>query len=72
MIIQGRGLRAEDIGLIQGLSAEHRDWGRTRHSQELGCRWDWRNAGDRIKHMAARTLLLKLERGGHMRPPERR
>ena len=72
MVVQGRELSAEDIGLIQGLLAEHREWGRTRLSEELCCLWDWRNAQGRIKDMAARMLLLKLERGGHMRPPERR
>jgi hypothetical protein len=72
MVVQGRELRAEDIGLIQGLLAEHRDWGRTRLSEELCRLWDWRNAQGRIKDMAARTLLLKLERGGHIRLPERR
>jgi len=71
MVVQGRELSAEDIGLIQGLLAEHRDWGRTRLSEELCCLWDWRNAQGHIKDMAARTLLLKLERGGHIRLPER-
>jgi hypothetical protein len=28
--MQGREMSAEDIGLIQGLLAEHRDWSRTR------------------------------------------
>ena len=56
-MVQGRELSAEDIGLIQGLMTEHRDWGRTRLSEELCHRWDWRNARGRIKDMAARTLL---------------
>ena len=72
MVIQGRELSGEDIGLIQGLLAEHRDWGRTRLSEELCCLWDWRDAQGRSKDMAARTLLLKLERGGHIELPERR
>ena len=71
-MVQGRELSAEDIGLIQGLMTEHRDWGRTRLSEELCYRWDWRNARGRIKDMAARTLLLKLERAGHIRLPKRR
>ena len=37
-------------------------WCRTRLSEELCRRWDWRNAQGRPKDMAARTLLLKLER----------
>lgn len=72
MVVQGRELRVEDIGLIQGILAEHRDWGRTRLSEELCRRWDWRNARGRIKDMAARALLLKLERAGHIRLPKRR
>src|SRR3990172_5395192 len=72
MVIQGRKLSTEDIGLIQGLLATHRDWGRTRLSDELCCLWDWRNSQGRIKDMAARTLLLKLARAGHIQLPERR
>ncbi|MEK7731051.1 MAG: Druantia anti-phage system protein DruA [Planctomycetota bacterium] len=72
MVVQGRELSAGDIGVIQALLAVHRDWGRTRLSEELCRLWDWRNARGLIKDMAARTLLLKLERGGHIRLPERR
>ena len=59
MVVQGRELSAEDIGLIQTLLAEHRDWGRTRLREELCRLWDWRKRRGRIKDMAARTLLLK-------------
>ena len=53
--MQGRELRAADIDLIQGLLAEHPDWGRTRLSEALCRRWDWRNAQGRFKDMVART-----------------
>ena len=53
------------------LPAEHRDWGRTRLSEDLCRRWDWRNARGRIKDMAARSMLLKLERGGFLQLPDR-
>ena len=72
LVVQGRELSAGDIGLIQGLLAEHPEWGRTRLSEELCRLWDWRNTQGRTKDMAARTLLLRLERGGHIRLPERR
>lgn len=72
MVIQGRELHAEDIGLIRSLLAEHGDWHRTRLSEELCRRWDWRNGQGRFKDMAARTLLLKLERAGHIQLPKRR
>src|SRR3972149_8523781 len=71
MVIQGRELHAEDIGLIRSLLAEHGDWRRTRISKELYRRWDWRNGQGRFKDMAARTLLLKLERAGLIQLPKR-
>ncbi|MFU8778939.1 MAG: Druantia anti-phage system protein DruA [Roseovarius sp.] len=71
MIIQGREITSDEIGLIRGLMAEHPDWGRTRLSEELCRCWNWRNARGRIKDMAARTLLLKLERRGFIELPAR-
>jgi len=70
--MQGRELSGADIALIQRLLVEHPDWCRSRLSVELCERWDWRNAQGRLKDMAARTLLLKLERAGHIRLPARR
>lgn len=72
MVMQGRKLSREDLGSIRALLAEHPDWGRTRLSEELCRRWDWRNPRGRFKDMAARTLLRKLERPGHLRLPPRR
>ena len=40
-------------------------------SRELCRRWDWRNGAGRLKDMACRTLLLKLERRGQIRLPAR-
>ena len=72
MVVQGRELHAEDTGLIRSLLAEHGDWCRTRISEELCRRWDWRNGQGRFKDMAARTFLLKLERAGLIQLPKRR
>ena len=72
MVVQGRKLCCEDIELIRDLLAEHPQWGRTRLSEELCRLWDWRNGQGRIKDMACRTLLLKLERAGLIRLPKRR
>jgi len=60
-----------DIELIRSLMAAHPTWGRTPLSVELCRLWDWRNAQGRLKDMAARTLLLKLERAGHIQLPPR-
>jgi hypothetical protein len=72
MVIQGRNITDVEIGWIRHLMAEHRDWGRSRLSQELCRCWDWRNGRGRIKDMAARTLLLKLEQRGFIELPARR
>jgi len=72
LVMQGRQLSSADIDLIRGLLDDHPEWCRSRLSVELCERWAWRNAQGRLKDMAARTLLLKLERAGHLRLPARR
>ena len=71
MVIQGRAVTAADIELIRAMLAAHPARGRTPLSAELCRRWDWRNARCQLKDMACRTLLLKLERAGHIRLPPR-
>jgi len=70
-IVQGREVSDADIELIRTLMAAHPAWGRSLLSVELCRLWDWRNAQGRLKDMAARTLLLKLERAGHIQLPPR-
>jgi len=60
-IIQGRLIGSAEVELIRRLLVENPDWHRTRLSRELCAIWNWRNGSGRIKDMAARTLLLKLE-----------
>jgi hypothetical protein len=62
---------AADVELIRALLAAQPGRGRTPLSAELCRRWDWRNARGQLKDMACRTLLLKLERAGHIRLPPR-
>lgn len=72
MVIQGREIGQAELDLIRGLLAEHGDWHRTRLSRELCRHWGWRNAAGQPKDMACRSLLLRLERSGHIRLPARR
>jgi hypothetical protein len=51
--------------------ASHPEWRRTALSQELCRLWNWRNGAGRLKDMAARTLLLKLEARGLLQLPPR-
>jgi len=50
----------------------HPDSNRTRLSRELCVAWNWRNGAGRLKDMAARNLLLRLEARGQIRLPPRR
>jgi hypothetical protein len=68
-----RGQRfTPDIGLIKQLLAENPGWGRSRLSIKLCELWDWRAANGQLKDMACRTLLLRLEKAGHIVLPARR
>jgi hypothetical protein len=72
LTVQGRQLVTEDILRIRQLIEENRDWSRRRLSEVLAEEWDWRNASGRVKDMAARTLLLKLDARGLIKLPPRR
>lgn len=50
--------------MIRGWRKRHPDWSRYDLSVALAEQWNWRNEAGRLKDMAARTLLLKLERRG--------
>ncbi len=54
MVLQGREVSGADLGLIRDLLAEQPAWGRTRLSEELCRRWDWRNAQGRAKESPSR------------------
>ncbi len=70
-IIQGRRITPGDVELIRDLLAANPSWNRSRLSRELCERWSWRNAQGRLKDMACRTFLLKLERMGQIQLPAR-
>jgi hypothetical protein len=69
--IQGRRIGPAELVLLRQLLTEHPDWHRTRLSRELCRRWLWTDATGRLKDMACRTLLLKLERQGRIQLPGR-
>lgn len=71
MVIQGRQVTSDDIELIRRLREENPSWHRTRLSRELCAQWNWCTLKGRPKDMACRTLLLKLERQGHITLPPR-
>jgi len=70
-LIQGRYVSAQDLAQIRALLLAHPSWHRTRLSRELCDLWEWRNEAGRLKDMACRTLLLKLEARGLIGLPPR-
>ena len=70
--IQGRDLRDSDIAAICSLIGANPSWHRTRLSVELARAWNWRSATGQLQDMAARSLLLKLERRGWITLPSLR
>ena len=71
-IIQGRTLNRSDIADIRMLIASNPQWSRWRISRALCDKWDWHTTTGRIKDMAARTLLVKLDDLGLIELPARR
>lgn len=71
-IIQGRRIGAEELALVKELLASQPGWSRWRVSVELARLWDWRTHNGRLKDMAARTLLKKMEERGWIQLPARR
>jgi len=62
--VQGRVVTLDELDGIRGLIAAHPQWGRYHLSVHLAQQWNWRNGAGQLKDMAARSLLLKLERRG--------
>jgi hypothetical protein len=72
VVVQGRRLEPPQIDRIRELVAANPQWSRRRISETLCAEWDWRNGSGRLKDMATRTLLVKLEARGLIELPARR
>jgi hypothetical protein len=70
--VQGRTIGAEELEWIRGLISSQPGWGRYRLSCHIAEQWNWRNGAGQLKDMAARTLLIKLERRGLLLLPPRK
>lgn len=71
-LVQGRRVSAAEVALIGHWLQAYPSWNRTRLSRKLCEHWNWRNQAGRLKDMACRSLLLKLEARGLIRLPARR
>jgi hypothetical protein len=71
-VVQGREVSGADLEQIREWIRAHPDWSRRRLSEVLTREWDWRNPAGRLKDMAARSLLVKLDERGWIQLPPRR
>ena len=67
--LQGRELSEQDVKWIGEELARHPEWNRSRLSREICRAWGWMDKRGRVKDMACRTMLLKLEKAGAIRLP---
>jgi hypothetical protein len=72
LLVQGRTISPGELEWIGQLMRAHPQWGRFQLSVHIAQQWNWRNGVGQLKDMAARTLLLKLERRGLLKLPPRR
>lgn len=71
-LVQGRRVGEAEVALIGHWLEAFPLWNRTRLSRQLCVHWNWRNQAGRLKDMACRSLLLKLEERGFITLPPRR
>src|SRR5712692_2065405 len=72
LVVQGRPVSPQDLDHLRAVLRAHPEWSRRRLSEVLCADWDWRTPAGQLKDMAMRSLLLKLERQGHLTLPIRR
>jgi hypothetical protein len=71
LYVQSRRLEAKDLQWIRQLIEAHPLWNRTKLSEHIAQRWEWRNHAGQLKDMACRSMLLKLEQKGLISLPAR-
>lgn len=71
LTIRGRLITPDNLTLIHNLIQTHWQRGRKFISQELCRQWQWYQPNGCLKDMAARELLLRLERRGFIQLPPR-
>lgn len=68
---RNRQIRATDVVFMESMIEQHRALGRSQIARLLCEAWDWRQPSGRLKDMACRDLLLRLEQRGFVQLPPR-
>ena len=66
---RGRAISSEDILFIRGMIAAHPGESRRKLSKELCEAWQWKQPNGTLRDMVCRSLLLLLDRAGHIELP---
>lgn len=66
---RGRSITGQDVTFIRELIAAHPENHRAGLSRQLCQAWDWRQPNGQLKDMICRSLLLRLDREGHITLP---
>jgi Druantia protein DruA len=61
LICQGREIDAAQIAWLRSVVSDHPQWSRHRITQHICSQWNWRTYAGRLKTIAARSLIDKLE-----------
>jgi hypothetical protein len=69
---RGKAISKEDAAFIRGLIAEHPGDSRRRLSGRLCEAWNWVQPNGHLRDMVCRSLMLELERAGHIELPAKR
>ena len=64
LICQGRDIDTAQIDWLRSVISDHPQWSRHRITQHICSQWNWRTHAGRLKTMAARSLIVKLEQRG--------
>ena len=66
---RGKGVTAEDVAFIRSLIEEHPGDSRRKLSSRLCRAWNWVQPNGELRDMVCRSLMLELERAGHLTLP---
>ncbi|MCZ7636709.1 MAG: DUF4338 domain-containing protein [Verrucomicrobia bacterium] len=69
---RGRLLREADVAFLRGLIAQHPDLSRRQLSVKVCAAWGWVQPNGQPRDMVCRSLLLALQRAGHLELPAKR
>ena len=72
LVIRGRQVTSQDLGLVRSLVDQYQQQGRTFISRELCRIWNWHQPNGALKDMACRELLRRLEQKGLIQLPAKK